>query len=81
MFFGRSAAAGDIFLWGTAGIAGFMVKVLFHAISTTLSHISAYTILELMRKRVAEKLLKAPLGATQNINAGRFKFRIHEALW
>ena len=73
MFFGRSAAAGDIFLWGTAGIAGFMVKVLFHAISTTLSHISAYTILELMRKRVAEKLLKAPLGATQNINAGKVK--------
>ena len=26
-----------------------------------------------MRKRVAEKLLKAPLGVTQNINAGKVK--------
>lgn len=32
-----------------------------------------YTILELMRKRVAEKLMKAPLGVAQGINAGRVK--------
>ena len=73
MFFDNSVTAEDIFFWGGICIAGFIVKVLFHAISTTLSHISAYTILELMRKRVAEKLLKAPLGVTQNINAGKVK--------
>ena len=73
MFFDNSVTVEDIFFWGSICIAGFIVKVLFHAISTTLSHISAYTILELMRKRVAEKLLKAPLGVTQNINAGKVK--------
>ncbi|MGF0095638.1 ABC transporter ATP-binding protein [Peptoniphilus sp. SGI.035] len=73
MFFDNSATEGDIFFWGGVCIVGFIIKVLFHAISTTLSHISAYTILELMRKRVAEKLLKAPLSVTQNINAGKVK--------
>lgn len=73
MFFDESATTEEILFWGGICIAGFIVKVLFHAISTTLSHISAYTILELMRKRVAEKLLKAPLGVTQNINAGKVK--------
>ena len=72
-FFDESATTEEILFWGGICIAGFIVKVLFHAISTTLSHISAYTILELMRKRVAEKLLKAPLGVTQNINAGKVK--------
>lgn len=73
MFFDNSVTVEDIFFWGSICITGFIVKALFHAISTTLSHISAYTILELMRKRVAEKLLKAPLGVTQNINAGKVK--------
>jgi len=73
MFFDDLATADRIIYWGSICIAGFIAKVVFHAISTTLSHISAYTILELMRKRVAEKLLKAPLGVTQNINAGKVK--------
>lgn len=73
MFFNNSAASQKIIRWGLVCIAGFLIKVLFHAISTTLSHVSAYTILELMRKRVAEKLLKAPLGVTQSINAGKIK--------
>jgi len=73
MFFNNSAASQKIIRWGLVCIAGFLIKVLFHAISTTLSHVSAYTILEMMRKRVAEKLLKAPLGVTQSINAGKIK--------
>lgn len=73
MFFNNSAASQKIIRWGLVCIGGFLIKVLFHAISTTLSHVSAYTILELMRKRVAEKLLKAPLGVTQSINAGKIK--------
>ena len=73
LFFDQTATAETIFYWTIVGTIGFLGKVLFHAISTTLSHISAYTILELMRKRVAEKLMKAPLGVAQGINAGRVK--------
>lgn len=73
LFYGGRATADDILLWGGVCAAGFLVKLIFHATSTTLSHISAYTILEMMRKRVAEKLLKAPLGVTQGINAGKVK--------
>lgn len=73
MFFDSSATAEKIIDWGIICVTGFLIKVIFHATSTTLSHISAYTILELMRKQVAEKLLKAPLGVTQDMNAGRIK--------
>ena len=73
LFFDNSITAKSIIYWGIICVVGFLVKVVFHAASTTLSHISAYTILELMRKRVAEKLLKAPLGVTQDINAGKVK--------
>ena len=73
LFFDQTATAETILYWTIVGTIGFLGKVLFHAISTTLSHISAYTILELMRKRVAEKLMKAPLGVAQGINAGRVK--------
>ena len=73
MFLNETATVGEIIHWGIVCVVGFLIKVIFHAISTTLSHISAYTILELMRKRVAEKLLKAPLGVTQSINAGKVK--------
>lgn len=73
LFFNQTATAETILYWTIVGTIGFLGKVLFHAISTTLSHISAYTILELMRKRVAEKLMKAPLGVAQGINAGRVK--------
>ena len=54
LFFDQTATAETILYWTIVGTIGFLGKVLFHAISTTLSHISAYTILELMRKRVAE---------------------------
>jgi len=73
MFFEKIASVEKIIYWGIVCITGFLVKIVFHAISTTLSHISAFTILEQMRRRVAEKLLKAPLGVTQNMNAGKIK--------
>lgn len=73
LFFDGSATAEKIIDCGILCVVGFLIKVIFHAISTTLSHISAYTILESMRKKVAEKLLKAPLGVTQDMNAGKIK--------
>ncbi|HHV12295.1 MAG TPA: ABC transporter ATP-binding protein [Clostridiales bacterium] len=73
LFFDNSATSGAIIYWSLVCALGFLIKVVFHAISTTLSHVSAYTILEIMRKKIADKLLKAPLGITQGLSAGKVK--------
>ncbi len=73
LFFDNSATAGAIIHWSLICVLGFVIKVVFHAISTTLSHVSAYNILEIMRKKIADKLLKAPLGVTQRLSAGKIK--------
>lgn len=73
LFFDNSATVDAIIHWSLICVLGFLIKVVFHAISTTLSHVSAYTILEIMRKKIADKLLKAPLGVTQGLSAGKVK--------
>lgn len=73
MFFNNTATVEKIIFWGGICVIGFLIKIAFHALSTALSHVAAYTILEIMRKKVAEKLLKAPLGVAQSINAGKIK--------
>lgn len=73
LFFDGMATVQEIYFWSLICLGGFVIKLVFHAISTTLSHISAFTILEIMRKKIAEKLLKAPLGVTQGFNAGKVK--------
>ena len=73
LFFDNSATVDAIIHWSLICVLGFLIKVVFHAISTTLSHISAYTILEIMRKKIADKLLMAPLGVTQGLSAGKVK--------
>lgn len=54
-------------------MAGYGVLLLFHTISTVLSHISAYTILENIRLRITGRLMNAPLGTVLNDRAGRIK--------
>lgn len=69
----QSLTAETIFLWCGICLFGFAVQVLGYAISTTLSHISAYTILEQIRTKMAERLLHAPLGAVTSRPAGKLK--------
>jgi len=62
-----------ILFWSLVCFAGYFVKQLFHTLSTMLSHISAYTILEQIRLKIAERLMKAPLGTVNNFTAGQIK--------
>jgi len=55
-----------------AGI-GYALKVVFYGISTTLSHRSAYTVLESIRLALATRLMKAPLGIVQAQTVGKLK--------
>ena len=47
-------------------------KALF-GISTLLSHVSAYTILETLRRDFIEKLMRASLGTVQEKSIGQIK--------
>ena len=73
LFFSNEPAFRDIVFWAVICLVGYSVKILFHGISTTLAHMSAYEILESMRIRIAEKLMKASLGTVQNQSVGKLK--------
>jgi ATP-binding cassette subfamily B protein len=72
-FFEGVPTAGDILLWAAVGAAGYFSKLLFYGISTTLSHISAYKILENLRLSITSRLMRAPLGVTLGKTAGNMK--------
>ncbi|MBS3977121.1 MAG: ABC transporter ATP-binding protein [Syntrophomonadaceae bacterium] len=73
MFIEGVPAIGPLLFWSAVCLTGYLLKLLFHGISTSLSHISAYTILEAIRLKIADKLMKAPLGSVLNETAGKFK--------
>lgn len=76
LFFDGGAEMHTVLPWVGLCAAGYAVKILFHALSTTCSHISAYTILESIRRAIAEKLMKIPLGSVASKTAGEWKSAI-----
>ena len=62
LFIHQSASGMELLRWAGVCLAGYAVKVAFYAFSTMLAHVSAYTILEGLRRQVAHKLMHAPLG-------------------
>ena len=62
LFMEEQALWSEVVFWGGICLAGYVVKVLFYGISTELSHVSAYTILEGIRMKIADRLMGAPLG-------------------
>ncbi|MDU1320863.1 MAG: ABC transporter ATP-binding protein [Clostridium botulinum] len=73
LFFNGRQTVEDILFWSVICLAGYVVKLVFYAISTTLAHFSAYTILENMRLKIADRLMKAPLGTVLNQPIGKIK--------
>lgn len=73
LFFNENQTVKGILLWSAVCLLGYTAKLVFYAISTTLSHISAYNILKNMRLKIAEKLMKAPLGTVLNQTIGKLK--------
>lgn len=72
-FFDGSQTIKSILFWSGICLAGYVVKLSFYAISTMLAHFSAYTILENMRLKIADRLMKAPLGTVLNQPVGKLK--------
>lgn len=73
LFFEGLPTTGDILLWSGIAAAGYVIKLLFHGISTSFSHISAYKILESIRLALSNKLMRAPLGTVLSQTAGNLK--------
>lgn len=72
-FIDKSVSVEQILFWCGIGVAGYIVRLVFFAISTILSHVSAYTILETIRMEIVDKLMKAPLGNVMNKTIGQIK--------
>lgn len=64
---------GGVLMWGGVCAAGYLVKYAFYVLSTSLSHISAYHILESIRLALTDKLMRTPLGVVLGQPAGRLK--------
>ena len=72
-FINQNVTLNGNLIWCLVGAAGYLLRVACHGISTILAHISAYTILEGIRLKIADRLMKAPLGEVMGRRIGYLK--------
>ena len=64
----------DVYLKECLIIAAFWFgNVLFHSISTTLSHVATFNVLGNIRKDLCDKLSRVPLGSVLDMPSGALK--------
>lgn len=68
-----AVTAGEIVKWCLLMLAAYALKILLFSLSTGVSHAMAYTILEALRLRLADRFLRAPLGEVENHSIGEIK--------
>ncbi len=73
LFVAGTASASGILMWCLWALAAYAVKILLFTLSTGTSHAMAYTILEGLRLRLADRFLHAPLGNVENHTIGEIK--------
>src|SRR5699024_10002308 len=71
LFIGGSPEMAVVWKWCWIGLGAYAVRFLLYGISTSLSHISAYTILENIRLALAQRLMKAPLRTVMGESVGK----------
>ena len=72
-FVAAQATAAVILRWCAVSLAVWAVKIVLYGLSTGTSHAMAYTILEGLRLRLADRFLHAPLGDVENHSIGEIK--------
>ena len=72
-FINQNVTLNGILIWCLVGAAGYLLRAACHGISTILAHISAYTVLEGIRLKIADRLMKAPLGEVMGRRIGYLK--------
>lgn len=73
LFVAGTATAASIIKWCLFALVVYAVKILLFSLSTGTSHSMAYTILEGLRLRLADRFLHAPLGNVENHSIGEIK--------
>lgn len=72
-FINQNVTLNGVLIWCLVGAVGYLLRVACHGISTIMAHISAYTILEGIRLKIADRLMKAPLGEVMGRRIGYLK--------
>ena len=73
LFVAGLATASAIVRWCLLALAAWAGKILLFSLSTGTSHAMAYTILEALRLRLADRFLHAPLGNVEDHTIGEIK--------
>ena len=73
LFVDGTATAALAVRWCLLALLAYAVKILLFSLSTGTSHAMAYTILESLRLRLADRFLHAPLGNVENHTIGEIK--------
>ena len=73
LFAAGAASSGAVVKWCLISLAAYAVKILLFSLSTGISHTMAYTVLESLRLRLADRFLHAPLGDVENHSIGEIK--------
>ncbi|MCD2491580.1 ABC transporter ATP-binding protein/permease [Lacrimispora sp. NSJ-141] len=76
MFIDKNITTAGLLQWCGVCLSGYAVQVAFYAFSTMLAHISAYTILDGLRRKVADRLMYASLGTVMSKPIGTLKSTI-----
>lgn len=72
-FVADTATERTVIEWCLFAFLAYALKILTFTLSTATSHSMAYTILECLRLRLADRLLHAPLGKVENHTIGEIK--------
>ena len=73
LFADGTVTAAGIVTWCLLSLAAYAAKIALFTLSTGTSHAMAYTILEGLRLRLADRFLHAPLGNVENCSIGEIK--------
>ena len=73
LFAAGTATTAAVIKWCALALAGYAVKILIFSLSTGISHAMAYSVLEGLRLRFADRFLRAPLGDVENHSIGEIK--------
>ena len=59
--------------WGLIGLIAYFARSVFHGLSTRCSHEATFRVLSEMRRTIAEKLTRVPMGYLTATPSGRLK--------
>lgn len=76
LFFMEEATISTVVPWALLSGGAYLIQRILFSFATSTAHHAAYHILEQIRIKLSEKLMRMPLGSTMNRTAGEWKSSI-----